>query len=103
MLVKFTNTLINSVPGDYLAKVDFDKVLEVSCRDEIVEADSKFFSFVEGGVMYFIDVAFENIEEKMSIPFINPTERQANIDMFHTIALDLKYKSITQGFYSKDI
>jgi hypothetical protein len=103
MLVKFTNTVINSVPGDYLVKVDFEKVLEVSCRDEIVEAGSKIASFVEGGTMYFIDVTFENIEEKMSIPFINPTERQINIDMFHNISLDLKYKSITKGFYTKDI
>lgn len=101
MLVKFFGTLINSVPGDYIVKIDFNKVLEASCRNEQVEGNSDLSMHTPNGMVYFMDVVFEDSDEKLSIPFGDEMVRQNNMDYFHNVSNNKTYREMTAGFYSK--
>lgn len=99
MLTRFTGTLINNVPGDYIVRIEFDKVLEVSCRDEI-DKNTKNKDEIPHH-LFFLDIIFEGQDDKMSIPFYNNETRRENMDMFFSVSLDLRHRDLTQGFYSR--
>ena len=101
MLTRLTRTIMNDTLGDYLVEINYDNILEVSCRDEFLDTDSRLVQYCPMNTIYYLDVVLNDSENKMIIPFGTLEDRQMNQDNIHFTSTDMKYRDLHKGFYSK--